>query len=63
MIICVLASFMTAVISAVLGFSSYVNIGDGARSVFLALAAIAATIAVGSLEAFEAQGPRKKDDH
>ncbi len=63
MIVCVLVSFMTAAISAALGFSSYVNLGDGLRSTLLAVAAIAATIAVGSLEAFEAQGPAKKDEH
>ena len=63
MIICVLVSSMTATISALLGFGHYLNLGDGSRSALLAVAAIAAMIAVGSLEAFESEGPSRKDDH
>ncbi len=63
MIICVFVSAFTSAVSALIGFGSWVNIGDGPRSALLALAAVSATVAVGSLEAFESQGPSKPDSH
>ena len=64
MFICVIGSAFTALVSATLGFGSYLALGDGPRSALLAVAAISTMVAVGSLEAFEAQGPsRRNDDH
>ncbi len=62
MIICVFISAATCLVSAVIGFGSWADIGESSRSILLGLTAVSATIAVGSLEAFEAQGPAKKDE-
>ncbi len=62
MIFCVFISAMTSVVSLMVGIASWANIGDGPRNALLTLAAVSAMVAVGSLEAFEAQGPSKKDE-
>ena len=54
-------SFVAAAVSGFFGLGDFASLGEGSRGVLLAVAALSATVAVGALEASEAEGPGKKD--
>jgi hypothetical protein len=61
MLICAILSSVTAAASGFFGLGHFAALGEGSRGVLLAVTALAATIAVGAIEAVESQGPSKKD--